>query len=98
MSDACRSRRQSRADLPAWALEHPNLRDEIDSSVAGQSQASSAPFLPLMTIGETAAILRLAPRTIRRMIKRGELDVVRIGRSIRIRREDIRQIIFGNHR
>ena len=86
-------------DLPAWALQENSDPEpqEINSSgsAAGHSEASSAPLLPLMTISETAAILHLAPRTIRRMIKRGTLDVVRIGRSIRIRREDIRQIIFG---
>jgi len=88
-------------DLPAWALQEnsdPKLQEEISSSgsVAGQFEATSPPLLPLMTIGETAAILHLAPRTIRRMIKRGTLDVVRIGRAIRIRRKDIRRIIFGN--
>ena len=90
-------------DLPAWALQEnsdPKLQKEITSSgpVAGQAEATSPSLLPLMTVSETAAILHLAPRTIRRMIKGGTLDVVRIGRSIRIRREDIRQIIFGNHR
>jgi excisionase family DNA binding protein len=49
----------------------------------------------LLTVGEAAAILHLSPRTIRRMIKRGELYVVRVGRSIRIRPEDIENIISG---
>jgi len=83
-------------DVPAWALQQqsdPEHRDEIASSLVGQSQTGYAPFLPLMTISETAAILRLAPRTIRRMIKRGELNSVKIGRSIRIRLQDVRQII-----
>jgi excisionase family DNA binding protein len=48
-----------------------------------------------MTIGEAATILHVSPRTIRRIIERGELEVVRIGRSIRVRREDIKQIISG---
>ena len=84
-------------DLPAWALQQqssPELRDEI-ASVAGQSEATSATFLPLMTISEAAAVLHLAPRTVRRLINRGELSAVRIGRSVRIRHEDIRRIIYG---
>jgi hypothetical protein len=63
-------------DLPAWAIQEnsgPKLQEEISSSVsvAGQceAEATSAPLLPLMTISETAAILHLAPRTIRRMIR-----------------------------
>jgi len=89
-------------DLPAWALQEnsdPKRQEEIASSgsVAGQSEATSPPLLPLMTVSETAAILHLASRTVRRLIKRGEIPAVRIGRSVRIRREDIRGIIFGNY-
>jgi excisionase family DNA binding protein len=48
-----------------------------------------------MTVSETAAVFHLSPRTIRRMIRRGELYAVRIGRSVRIRTEDIQYIIHG---
>jgi excisionase family DNA binding protein len=87
-------------DLPAWALQEnsdPKLPKEISpsGSVAGQCEATPPPLLPLMTIGEAATILHVSPRTIRRIIERGELEVVRIGRSIRVRREDIKQIISG---
>ncbi|SRR5260370_15108576 len=88
----------ARTIIPAWARQQHSdskLREELASSVADQPHVSSAPFVPLMTIGETAAILHLAPRTIHRMIERGDLHAVRIGRSIRIRREDIRQVIYG---
>jgi len=65
-------------DLPAWALQE-NSDPKLQEKIAGQSEASSALLVPLMTIAETAAILHLAPRTVRRMIKRGELEIVRIG-------------------
>jgi excisionase family DNA binding protein len=84
--------------IPAWALQQcsdPKPGEEIASPVAGQPHSSSCPFAPLTTIGETATILHVAPRTIRRMIERGELHAVRIGRSVRIRRQDIECIIFG---
>jgi excisionase family DNA binding protein len=89
---------QSHADFPAWAVrQHGDAkpREEIASPVAGQPHANSALFAPLMTVSETATILHVSPRTIRRMIKRGELNPARIGRSIRIRSEDIRQIVLG---
>ncbi len=36
------------------------------------------------TVEEAAAILALHPETIRRMIKRGELDAVKVARRLRI--------------
>jgi excisionase family DNA binding protein len=42
-----------------------------------------------MTVAETATALRASPKTIRRMIARGELPHVRIGRLVRTREEDI---------
>jgi excisionase family DNA binding protein len=40
---------------------------------------------PLLTAKEVASLLRLSERTVRRMIADGQLSVVRIGRSVRIR-------------
>jgi excisionase family DNA binding protein len=84
--------------LPSWALQQhsgPKPGEEIASPVAGQPHSNSLAFAPLVTIGEAAAALRVAPRTIRRMIERGELHAVRIGRSVRIRRQNIERIISG---
>lgn len=39
---------------------------------------------PYLKVREAASILQVAPVTIRRMIKRGELRCVRAGRGIRI--------------
>jgi len=41
------------------------------------------------TVAELAEILRVKPLTIYRMVKRGEIESHRIGRSIRFRRDDI---------
>jgi excisionase family DNA binding protein len=87
------------ADFPAWALQQysePRLREEIASPVAGQRRSSSPLLRPLMTVGEAATILHVSARTIRRMIGRGEFSPVRIGRSVRVRIEDIEHIIFGD--
>ena len=43
----------------------------------------------LMTIEELAKLLKVSTRTIRRVIKRRELPVIRIGRQFRFRRQDI---------
>ncbi len=39
---------------------------------------------PVFTVAEVAALLSLHPLTIRRMASRGELEVVRFGRSVRV--------------
>lgn len=39
---------------------------------------------PYLTVAEVAARLNVGPRTVHRMIARGELPVVRVGGSLRI--------------
>ena len=87
------------ADFPAWALQQysePRPPEEFTSPVAGQRRSSSLLLRPLMTVGEAATILHVSARTIRRLIGRGEIPAVRMGRSVRIRLEDIENIILGN--
>ena len=47
----------------------------------------------LLTINDAAALLKVSPKTVRRLIKSGELPVVRIGRLVRIRPEDAADLI-----
>lgn len=49
----------------------------------------------LLTLRETADILRVSVMTVRRMINRGELNAVRIGSSLRIRRDVVDTLISG---
>lgn len=42
-----------------------------------------------MTVGEVAAVLRVSTMTVYRLINAGELPAVRIGRSFRLRQEDL---------
>lgn len=44
---------------------------------------------PLLTINEAAHFLSVDPRTVRRMISRGQLKAKRYGRSIRIAPSDL---------
>jgi len=42
-----------------------------------------------LTVEELAELLKVSPRTIRRIIKRKEMPVIRIGRQLRFRRQDV---------
>ena len=62
------------AHIPAWARQQsddPTLREKIASHIAGPSRSCPPPFEPLITVSETAEIFHVSPRTIRRMIRRG---------------------------
>lgn len=45
--------------------------------------------MDLVTVHETAAMLRLNPKTIRRYIQSGRLPAVRVGRRVRIERQAV---------
>ncbi|HUW03703.1 MAG TPA: helix-turn-helix domain-containing protein [Acidimicrobiales bacterium] len=42
-----------------------------------------------LTVNEVAELLRLSDMTVYRLIKKGELPAVRIGRSYRLREDDV---------
>ncbi len=48
--------------------------------------------MDLLTINETAEILRVSPLTVRRYISRHILHAVHVGRSVRIRREELERV------
>jgi excisionase family DNA binding protein len=48
---------------------------------------------PLLTIAEAAGILNVSQRTIRRLIASRAIGVVRIGRSVRLRRKEIEMLV-----
>jgi excisionase family DNA binding protein len=48
---------------------------------------------PLLTAADVARILRLSVRSIRRLIAEDELPVIRVGRSVRVRPEDLRSFL-----
>ena len=47
----------------------------------------------LLTLHDVADFLQVSTRTVRRLVDRGELTAFRIGRSIRVRHEDLRRLI-----
>jgi excisionase family DNA binding protein len=91
--------------IPSWASQAFNHSEPSDPAPAGltsrcSSQSANASaaraFIPLMTVSEAATALRVSTKTIRRMIARGELQHVKIGRLVRVRAEDIVQYIGVN--
>jgi excisionase family DNA binding protein len=50
-------------------------------------------LVPLFTIAEAAGILNVSQRTVRRLIGTRAIGVVRIGRSVRIRRTEIEILV-----
>ena len=47
----------------------------------------------LLTAGEVAEQLRVSTMTVYRLIRRGELPAVRVGRNYRVRSEDLEQYL-----
>ncbi|MHB2169516.1 helix-turn-helix domain-containing protein [Alsobacter sp. R-9] len=62
---------------------------------AGARQPNPTPgntgsWLPtLLTVSDVADVLRVSTRTVRRLIKSGALASVTVGRSVRVRAEDL---------
>lgn len=47
----------------------------------------------LLTIGEVASLMSVHTKTVRRLVSRGMLPVVRIGRCLRFRQGDVTKVI-----
>ena len=102
--------RNADADLaspapPSWASQAFDLSEPSDPAPAPSTSCCSSKsadagatraFIHLMTVAEVATALRVSTKTIRRMIARGELQHVKIGRLVRVRAEDIVQYIGVN--
>jgi excisionase family DNA binding protein len=53
---------------------------------------------PLLNVQEAAQLLSLSPNTIRQWIWQRRLPVVKLGRSVRLRREDLETLINSHRR
>lgn len=58
-------------------------------------QPAAGVFGHMLTIEEVADLLRVSTRTVSRLIKQRQLNCHRIGRTIRISRDDLRAYIAG---
>jgi excisionase family DNA binding protein len=61
------------------------------------SEARSVDDLPsVLRIGEVAAFLRCDRSTIYELVRRGELPVIRLGRTFRVSREALGRFLAGH--
>ena len=51
---------------------------------------------PFLSVDDVSKILCVTPRTIRRLIKAGDLDAIRIGRLIRIPKDKLVEYLEGH--
>ena len=83
--------------VPTWARDTSNSRAVVGRAVEGVSLPAfdqTALFSSsMLTIANVAALLQVSPKTVRRLIDRGELGAIRIGRSVRIKPEILRALI-----
>ena len=75
-------------NVPLWARSPSNGRTVVVWALEDVSLLAFDPKTlsssSLLTIANVAALLQVSTKTVRRLIERGELDVIRIGRAIRI--------------
>lgn len=50
------------------------------------------------TVKQVSEVLQVTPMTVYRLVSRGELDAVRIGRSVRITQSELDRLIGGEAR
>src|SRR5262245_26261039 len=65
------------------------VTEEARNAESVPADSSPAAVSPLLTLQDLSRVLRLHPRTIRRMVARGRIPCVRFGRAIRFTRDDV---------
>ena len=50
---------------------------------------------PLLTLAEAAQLLRISPRTMRRVADDGEIRAIRIRRTLRFHKDDLHSFLSG---
>ena len=83
------------AVVPAWAqeLETVPTRPLKTFPATGFPPASNTPSQALLRVDEAAAFLKVSSKTIRRLVARGDLTAVRIGRLVRIHFSEIDRLM-----
>ena len=80
----------SHADLPAGVCAKP----EPEARAATPHDAAPTTD-DLLTRAEVAQYLRVSDRTVSRLIRKGQLPALRIGRAVRIRHADLLNMLNG---
>ena len=82
-------------NVPAWAQERHcgPLRSVRTLSANVSPPDCVSPIPPLLRVAEAASFLQVSSKTIRRLVARGDLKAVRIGRLVRIHSSEIDRMI-----
>ena len=92
-----------RDDLPAWEHDFaapgtaaPSGKNDAEAFPAGSSSAE-AQISHFLTMSDVAGQLRISIKTVSRLLKRGDLKGIHIGRSVRIARGDLERFLGANN-
>jgi excisionase family DNA binding protein len=58
-------------------------------------QASDGVATQFLTVSEVAGALRVSNMTVYRLVSAGELPAVKVGRSVRLRRDEVDEYLSG---
>jgi excisionase family DNA binding protein len=58
-------------------------------------QSNDKPSARYLTVTEVAAALRVSNMTVHRLISAGDLSAVKVGRSVRLRADDVEAYLSG---
>ena len=57
--------------------------------------STSVPEKPLLTPRETAEWMKVSTRTLRRLVERGEVPALRVGRQVRFDPAELASYVYG---
>ena len=85
------------AAIPLWAQEPQiaSLRQTRSSPPTGTPSDSGSSPKALLRVDEAAAMLKVSSKTVRRLLARGDLKAVRVGRLVRIHSSEIDRLFAG---
>jgi len=82
--------------MPTGADNRPaSGLDLAPAAPSGANRDGGRAIEPLLTVDDTAALLQVSQRHVRRLIASGELPVVRIGKAVRLLPQAVRRFIGG---
>ena len=55
--------------------------------------ARTDPISRLLTVAEVATVVRVSRMTVYRLIRRGQLNAIRVGRNYRVKEDDLRRYL-----
>jgi excisionase family DNA binding protein len=91
-----------RGELPAWVHDFaeprtagPSGKNDAEAFPA-DGTAAEAKISHFLTMSDVAGELRISIKTVSRLLKRGDLKGIHIGRSVRIARGDLERFLGAN--